>query len=111
MMKTCWECKHFTRTGGHVSSDGGWCNNYRGNVDVEYTCEDFTEKEDVKKVTSVKVEIVRKKSPVDETKYYFMVNVYDNKGELTTAKFFTTENLAGRYAFEIEQYYKFLKED
>ena len=110
-MNTCWECKHFTRTGGYGSSGCGWCSNYRGNVDAEYTCDDFTEKEDTKKVIPVKVEIVRKKSPVEETKYYYMVHVYDNKGELIKAKFFTTENLAGRYAFEMEQYYKFLKED
>ena len=110
-MKTCWNCKHFTHTGGHGSSDWGWCNNSRGNVDSEDTCDDFTEKEDVKKATPVKVEIVRKKAPVDETKYYFMVHVYDNKGELIEAKWFNAENLAGRYAFEMEQYYKFLKED
>ena len=110
-MKTCWECKHFTRAGGHGSSDCGWCNNSRGNVEVEDSCDDFTEKEDVKKATPVKVEIVRKKAPVAATKYYFMVHVYDNKGELIEAKWFNTENLAGRYAFEMEQYYKFLKED
>ena len=59
----------------------------------------------------MKIEIVRKKSPIDETKYYFMVHVYDNKGELIHAKWFNAENLAGSYAFEMEQYYKFLKED
>jgi hypothetical protein len=110
-MNTCWNCKHFTRTGGHGSSDWGWCNNSRGNVDAEDTCDDFTEKEDMKKTTPVKVEIVRKKAPVDETKYYLMVYVYDNKGELIEAKWFNAENLAGRYAFEMEQYYKFLKEE
>ena len=73
------------------------------------TCELFGEEK--KKATPVKVEIVKKKNTVDETKYYFMVHVYDNKGELIDAKLFTTENLAGRYAFEMEQYYKFLKED
>ena len=110
-MKTCWNCKHFTHTGGHGSYDWGWCNNSRGNVDSEDTCDDFTEKKDVKKTTPVKVEIVKKKNEVDEGKYYFMVYVYDNKGELIDAKWFNAENLAGRYAFEMEQYYKFLKED
>jgi len=52
----------------------------------------------------MKIEIVRKKAPVDETRYYFMVYVYDNKGELIHGKWLTTENLAGRYAFEMEQY-------
>ena len=75
------------------------------------TCDDFTEKEEVKKTTPVKVEIVKKKNEVDETKYYFMVYVYDNKGELIHAKWFNAENSAGRHAFEMEQYYKFLKED
>ena len=59
----------------------------------------------------MKIEIVRKKDTVDDTKYYFMVYVYDNKGELIESKWFNAENLAGRYAFEMEQYYKFLKED
>ena len=98
------ECK---LTGRSVDSEGS-CVAFK---DKEDTCDDFTEKEDVKNTTPVKVEIVKKKSPVDETKHYFMVNVYDNKGELINAKFFTAENLAGCYAFEMEQYYKFLKED
>jgi hypothetical protein len=110
-MNTCWNCKHFTRTGGHGSSDWGWCNNSRGNVNADDTCDDFSEKEEVKKSTPVKIEIVKKKTEVDETKYYFMVYVYDNKGELIHAKWFNAENLAGSYAFEMEQYYKFLKED
>ena len=59
----------------------------------------------------MKIEIVRKKTHVDDTKYYFMVYVYDNKGELIHTKWFNAENLAGSYAFEMEQYYKFLKED
>ena len=59
----------------------------------------------------MKIEIVKKKNEVDETKYYFMVHVYDNKGELIHAKWFNAEILAGSYAFEMEQYYKFLKED
>lgn len=59
----------------------------------------------------MKIEIIKRKSAVDETKYVFMVHVYDNKGELIDVTGFKTENLAGRYAFEIEQYYKFLKED
>lgn len=37
--------------------------------------------------------------------------IYDNKGELIDVTGFKTENLAGRYAFEMEQYYKFLKEE
>ena len=75
------------------------------------TCEMFEEVEVKKKITPVKVEIVKRESAVDETKYVFMVQVYDNKGELIDVTGFKTENLAGRYAFEMEQYYKFLKED
>ena len=108
-MNTCWECKHFIRTGGHGSSDWGYCARKRSSVVSSDTCEMFGEVK--QKITPVKVEIVKKKNEVDETKYYFMVYVYDNKGELIHAKWFNAENLAGRYAFEMEQYYKFLKED
>ena len=59
----------------------------------------------------MKIEIIKRKSAVDETKFVFRVYVYDNKGELIDVTGFKTENLAGRYAFEMEQYYKFLKED
>lgn len=59
----------------------------------------------------MKIEIIKRKSAVDESKDVFMVHVYDNKGELIDVTGFKTENLAGRYAFEMEQYYKFLKED
>ena len=110
-MKTCWNCKHFTHTGGHGSSDWGCCNLSHDYVDSEDTCEKFADKELNNKVTPVKVEIVKRKSAVDETKCVFMVYVYDNKGELIDVTGFKTENLAGRYAFEMEQYYKFLKED
>jgi hypothetical protein len=72
-------------------------------------CEMFEEEKP--KITPVIIEIVKKKTEVDETKCYFMVYVYDNKGELIHAKWFNAENLAGSYAFEMEQYYKFLKED
>ena len=75
------------------------------------TCDGFAEKEDAKKTTPVKVEIVKLKSVVDETKYVFMVHINDNKGELIDVTGFKSENLAGRYAFEMEQYYKFLKEE
>ena len=108
-MKTCWDCEHFISTGGHETSDWGYCARKRSSVVSSGTCEMFGE---VKKtITPVKVEIVKKKNEVDEGKYYFMVYVYDNKGELFKAKWFNAENLAGRYAFEMEQYYKFLKED
>lgn len=59
----------------------------------------------------MKIEIVKRESFFDKIKYVFMVHVYDNKGELIDVTGFKIENLAGRYAFEIEQYYKFLKED
>ena len=72
-------------------------------------CEMFEEEK--QKITPVRVEIVKKKPEGDEEKYYFMVYVYDNRGELIHAKWFNSENLAGSYAFEMEQYYKFLKED
>jgi hypothetical protein len=108
-MKTCWECKHFICTGGHETSDWGYCAKKRSSVVSSGTCEMFGEVK--QKITPVKVEIVKRKSVVDETKYVFMVHVYDNTGELIDVTGFKTENLAGRYAFEMEQYYKFLKED
>ena len=110
-MKTCWNCKHFTHTGGHGSSDWGCCNLSHDYVDSEDTCDNFTKKEDVKKTTPVKIEIVKKESFFDETKFVFMVHIYDNTGELIDVTGFKAENLAGRHAFEMEQYYKFLKED
>ena len=75
------------------------------------TCEKFTDKELNNKVTPVKIEIVKRESAFDETKYVFMVHIYDNTGELIDVTGFKSENLAGRHAFEMEQYYKFLKED
>ena len=110
-MKTCWNCKHFTHTGGHGSSDWGCCNLSNDYVDSEDTCEKFTEKEELKKITPVKIEIVKRESAIDETKFVFMVHVYDNTGELIDVTGFKAENLAGRHAFEMEQYYKFLKEE
>ena len=59
----------------------------------------------------MKIEIIKRESAFDETKFVFMVHIYDNKGELIHAKWFNAENLAGSYAFEMEQYYKFLKEN
>lgn len=106
-MKTCRECKQFIHTGGHETSDWGFCAKKHSSIMSSDTCEMF-EKE---KITPVKVEIIKQESAVDETKFVFMVNVYNNKGELIDVTGFKTENLAGRYAFEIEQYYKFLKED
>ena len=108
-MKTCWDCKHFIRTGGHETSDWGYCARKRSSMVSSDTCEMFGEEK--QKITPVKIEIVKRKSAIDETKVGFMVHVYDNKGELIDASGFKAENLAGRYAFEIEQYYKFLKED
>lgn len=79
----------------------------------EYISDEVTlkvEMKDTQKIP-VKIEIVKRESFVDETKHVFMVQVYDNEGELIDETGFKSENLAGRYAFEMEQYYKFLKED
>ena len=110
-MKTCWNCKHFILTGGHDTSDWGYCEKEHSSTMSSYTCEKFTDKEMNNKVTPVKIEIVKKESFFDETKYVFMVHIYDNTGELIDVTGFKAENLAGRHAFEMEQYYKFLKED
>ena len=121
--KTCWDCKHFIRPSGPEHWGYGECKLSCRNVHSEDTCDNFEDKEDTDdeitpkvemkdtQITPVKIEIIKRKSAVDETKYVFMVHVYDNKGELIDVTGFKTENLAGRYAFEIEQYYKFLKED
>ena len=108
-MKTCWDCKHFIRTGGHETSDWGYCARKRSSMVSSDTCEMFEEEKP--KITPVKVEIVKRESVIDETKFVFMVHIYDNTGELIDVTGFKSENLAGRYAFEMEQYYKFLKED
>lgn len=110
-MKTCWECKHFIHTGGHGSSDWGYCSKEHSSTMSSDTCENFAEKEEVKKTTPVKIEIVKKESFFDESKNVFMVHIYDTNGELIDVTGFKSENLAGRFAFEMEQYYKFLKED
>ena len=108
-MKTCWNCKHFILTGGHETSDWGYCAKKRSSVVSSDTCEMFEEEK--KTITPVKIKIVKKKNEVDETKYVFMVHIYDNTGELIDVTGFKAKNLAGRHAFEMEQYYKFLKED
>lgn len=59
----------------------------------------------------MKIEIIKRESAIDETKFVFMVHIYDDTGELIDVTGFKTENLAGRHAFEMEQYYKFLKEE
>ena len=108
-MKTCWDCKHFIRTGGHETSDWGYCARKRSSMVSSDTCEMFGEVK--QKITPVKIEIVKRESVIDETKFVFMVHIYDNTGELIDVTGFKSENLAGRHAFEMEQYYKFLKED
>ena len=109
-MKTCWYCKHFIHTGGHGSSDWGYCDIIKSSKESDDFCDKFVSKEEIKKVNPVKIEIVKKESFLDETKYVFMVHIYDTNGELIDVTGFKTENLAGRHAFEMEQYYKFLKE-
>ena len=108
-MKTCWECKHFICTGGHETSAWGYCARKRSSMVSSGTCEMFDKE---KKTTApVKIEIIKRESAIDETKFVFMVHIYDNTGELIDVTGFKSENLAGRHAFEMEQYYKFLKED
>lgn len=110
-MKTCWNCKHFTHTGGHGSYDWGYCDINNNDVESNDSCDKFESKKEIKKVNPIKIEILKRESVVDETKSVFMVYVYDNNGEVIDVTGFKTENLAGRYAFEMEQYYKFLKEE
>ena len=52
----------------------------------------------------MKIEIIKRESAIDETKFVFMVHVYDDTGELIDVTGFKSENLAKRYAFEMEQY-------
>ena len=120
---SCRDCKNFIPPLGPEYYGWGHCKLFNRSVDSEGTCVVFKDKEDTcddftpkvekkdTQITPVKIEIIKKESFVDETKCVFMVHVYDNKGELIDVTGFKTENLAGRYAFEIEQYYKFLKED
>ena len=106
----CRDCKNFIPPIGPECYGWGDCKLIGRNVHSEGACVAFKDKEDTQ-ITPVKIEIVKRKSVIDETKVGFMVHVYDNKGELIDASGFKAENLAGRYAFEMEQYYKFLKED
>ncbi|MBR4889852.1 MAG: hypothetical protein IKU15_00865 [Clostridia bacterium] len=44
--RICWNCKHWTRSGGHGSNDWGFCEFISGYnlIDSEHTCEKFEEK-------------------------------------------------------------------
>jgi hypothetical protein len=112
MEKRCYNCKFFTRTAGHGSSDWGYCNITNSDIFDDNNCERFeaAESDIRKKITPVKIEIIRRQSIIDASKDVFMVHVYDNRGELIDVTGFKQENAAGRYAFEIEQFYKFYKE-
>lgn len=110
-MKTCWECKHFIHTGGHGSYDWGFCSVTKSSAESDDSCDKFVSKEEIKNMNHVKIEIVKKESFFDESKNVFMVHIYDTNGELIDVTGFKSENLAGRHAFEMEQYYKFLKEE
>ena len=119
----CRDCKNFIPPSGPEYYGWGECKLTGRSVQSEDACVAFKDKEDTNddfaskcekkdiQITPVKIEIVKRKSAVDESKNVFMVHVYDDKGELIDVTGFKTENLAGRYAFEMEQYYKFLKED
>ena len=106
----CQDCKNFIRPSRPEYYGWGECKLIGRSVHSEGACVAFNDKEDTQ-ITPVKIEIIKRKSAVDESKDVFMVHVYDNTGELIDVTGFKTENLAGRYAFEMEQYYKFLKED
>ena len=112
MENCCYNCKFFTRTGGHGSSDWGYCNITNNSIFDDNNCERFEaiEADIQQKITPVKIEIIRKQSFIDASKDVFMVHVYDSRGELIDATGFKQENAAGRYAFEMEQFYKFYKE-
>lgn len=46
IQKYCWNCKHWTRNGGHGSNDWGFCSFVNGYkmIDSEHSCEKFEEK-------------------------------------------------------------------
>lgn len=110
-MESCWNCKFFTRTGGHGSYDWGYCGVINSSVESDDSCDKFVSKEEIKKVNPVKIEIVKRKSVTDSSKENFLVRVHDSGGELIDVTGFKEKNAAGRYAFEAEQFYKFFKED
>lgn len=111
MKNCCYNCKFFTKTGGHGSSDWGYCNITNNSVYDDDGCEKFEEElTEQQKITPVKIEITRRQSVIDVSKDIFIVRVYDSQGEPIDVADFKQENAAGRYAFEMEQFYKFYKE-
>lgn len=110
-MESCWNCKFFTRIGGHGSYDWGYCDITNNSVDSDLSCDNFVSKEEIKKVNPVKIEIVKRKGVVNSSEENFLVRVYDSGGELIDISGFKEKNAAGRYAFETEQFYKFYKEN
>jgi hypothetical protein len=110
MENRCYNCKFFTRAAGHGSSDWGYCNITNNSIFDDNNCERFEAVRAQQKITPVKIEIIKRQSAIDDSKDIFMVHVYDSRGELIDVAGFKQENAAGRYAFEIEQFYKFYKE-
>ena len=110
MENCCYNCKFFTRTGSHGSSDWGYCNITNNSTHGDNSCEKFEDLKEQQKTTPVKIEIIKRQSAIDHSKDVFMVHVYDSRGELIDVTGFKQGNAAGRYAFEIEQFYKFYKE-
>jgi hypothetical protein len=104
-MKTCWECKHFTHTGGHGSSDWGWCNLSNGSVESDDTCEKFAEICVNKNEYSIHTSFDR-----TNIHYPYKVITYWDGGSRSETRIFNSMEQAGDYIQKIEAFLKYRKD-
>lgn len=104
-MNTCWECKHFTHTGGHGSYDWGFCNLTYNNVDSEETCEKFTEI-----CVNQNEYSIHTSFDITDKLYPYKVITYWNGGSKSETKTFNTMEQAGEYIQKIEAFLKYRKD-
>lgn len=104
-MKTCWECEHFTHTGGHGSYDWGFCNLTNNNVDSDETCEKFAEI----CVNKTEYSIHSLYDSTDRLYPYKVVTNW-NGGSRSERKSFNSMEQAGEYIQKIEAFLKYRKD-
>lgn len=104
-MKTCWECEHFTHTGGHGSSDWGYCPKIHSSVMCSDTCENFAEICVNKNEYSIH-------ATFDGTDllYPYKVITYWDGGSRSETKTFNSMEQAGDYIQKIEAFLKYRKD-
>lgn len=104
-MKTCWECKHFVHTGGHGSSDWGYCAKNHSSVMCSDTCEKFEEICVNKNEYSIH-------ATFDGTDilYPYKVTTHWDGGSRYETKIFNSMEQAGEYIQKIEAFLKYRKD-